>query len=546
MKTVAILYICTGKYDVFWKDFYLSYEQFFLNNCKKDYYVFTDAKKLDFEENENVHKIFQKSLGWPDNTLLRFHIFSQCFEELSNYDYIFFMNANCQCVSNISEEEFLPQKEDLLVVKHPGFFDKKNYEYTYDRNPKSLAYVAEGQGKYYICGGVNGGKSAAYINLMKTLKDNIEIDRELGIVALWHDESHINKYIISNSNYRILSPSFCFPEDSNLPFEEKIRIREKKKWIDVDTVKNGNKRLKLFKKILKLRINQGITIVYQGGLGNQMFQYVLRCNYENSNNKIYDDLSHYRRNIDAMPFRLTDVFQNIELNPFEENPIRLYIKKNRKKNILYRILFKFFLKHKKLCVEPEEFRYSSECTKMSKAHMVGFWQSYKYVENVSKIIKDRFVFKKIEDCVINAYEEKMRNENSVSIHIRAGDYLSDQYIKQYGNICTVDYYKNAIKHMKSNMEHPRFYVFSNDIEWCKQNIIIENVVWMEDLPEHDDWVEMYLMTCCKHNIIANSTFSWWAAWLNANSEKIVIAPKRWMNTITEYDLCPKEWIRIEG
>ena len=239
MKKVAILYICTAKYVVFWKDFFTSYEKYFLPNSEKHYYVFTDAEELFMEQEcDRIHKIYQEPLGWPDNTLLRYHVFLKIEEQLKAYDYLFFMNANCQAMETITEEEFLPEDKNLLVVQHPGFYDKTNVQFTYDRNPKSTACIPKGEGKYYICGGVNGGRTENYLQLMKELKHNIDVDKKNKQLALWHDESHINRYILKRDDYRILSPAFCYPEGKELPFPMKILIRDKSKWIPVDNIKN--------------------------------------------------------------------------------------------------------------------------------------------------------------------------------------------------------------------------------------------------------------------------------------------------------------------
>ena len=239
MQKVAILYICTGKYDIFWKDFFCSYEKYFLPNCEKHYYVFTDAEELYMEkECDRIHKLYQEALPWPDSTLLRFHIFLGIKEQLQQYDYVFFMNANCQALETITEEEFLPIEKPLLVVQHLALYDKPNVQFTYDRNPKSTAYIPKGEGKYYICGGVNGGRTANYLQLMEDLKKNIDVDRQNKQLALWHDESHINRYIIDRDDYRVLSPSFCYPEGREMTLPKKILIRDKSKWIPVDSIKN--------------------------------------------------------------------------------------------------------------------------------------------------------------------------------------------------------------------------------------------------------------------------------------------------------------------
>lgn len=240
MIQVAILYICTGKYDVFWKEFFDSYEENFLPDTLKEYFVFTDAEKLYGEDECNrIHKIYQQRLGWPDDTLMRYHMFDTISDKLIRFDYIFFMNANCKCVTRISEQEFLPVEKDIVVVQHPGAYQKKPKHYTYDRNPKSTAYIKRGQGQYYVCGGINGGKAVAYIELIKELKRNVDIDKENDVVARWHDESHINHYILEHDNWIMLSPSYCYAEGWNLPFEAKIIVRDKSKYFDVISVKNG-------------------------------------------------------------------------------------------------------------------------------------------------------------------------------------------------------------------------------------------------------------------------------------------------------------------
>jgi hypothetical protein len=238
MNKVAVLYICTGEYWVFWKDFYLSYEKYFLKASEIHYYVFTEAENLEGEENPRVHKIYQEVMGWPNDTLLRFKLFMSIREELEGFDYLFFMNANCKCVAPITEEVFLPtQEEGLLVVRHHSYYNKDNRQFTYDRNPKSRAYIPMGEGEVYVFGAVNGGTSSAFLRMAEELERRTDLDLEDGVVALWHDESHLNRYIIDYPNYRLLSPSYGYPEDWDLPFEPKIITRDKTRVIDVYAIK---------------------------------------------------------------------------------------------------------------------------------------------------------------------------------------------------------------------------------------------------------------------------------------------------------------------
>jgi len=243
---ISILYICTGKYTIFWEKFYNSCENYFLPNTEKHYFVFTDGQ-ININ-NERIHRIDQKNLGWPGNTLYRFKMFLGICEQLSVFDYIFFFNANCEFMEFIGDE-FLPsEKEEIIVVQHPGFFKNKPDELTYDRNPKSLAYIPFGQGSYYICGGINGGLSKPYMELISSLNNAVIEDDKNGIVALWHDESHINKYILTHP-HKLLSPAYCYPEGWDIPFNKIILVRDKNKYGGHDVLRDIKIEQRINKKI---------------------------------------------------------------------------------------------------------------------------------------------------------------------------------------------------------------------------------------------------------------------------------------------------------
>ena len=230
-KRIGILYICTGKYDVFWKDFYLSSEHFFMQypDYIKHYYVFTDSEHLyDEENNSNIHKIYQENLGWPNNTLKRFHMFLQIKESLlEETDYLFFFNANLLFTATVNEEVLPPNNSNGIVgTLHPGFFNQANTNFTYERSNKSTAYIAIGEGEHYYAGGLSGGRTKEYLKLCEHLKNQIDEDELNKIIAVWHDESHINKYFFNNPPHT-LSPGYLYPEGWSIPFEPKIMIRDK-------------------------------------------------------------------------------------------------------------------------------------------------------------------------------------------------------------------------------------------------------------------------------------------------------------------------------
>jgi hypothetical protein len=242
MKTrIGILYIATGKYIRFWKEFFESAERYFLIDEKyeKHYFVFTDANSFEYDDNLHVHKIFQELLSWPYITLERFSIFQKAHIELEKMDYIYFFNANMLFMKLIDEEILPSPNIPLIMVKHPGFFDKNRLEYTYDLNKNSLAYISEGEGIYYFMGGLNGGEKRAYLDLIDELKKRVDTDKKNNIIALWHDESHLNRYAIDYcEKIKILNSSYGYPEAWDIPFEPKILIRDKSKYGGYDFLRN--------------------------------------------------------------------------------------------------------------------------------------------------------------------------------------------------------------------------------------------------------------------------------------------------------------------
>ena len=226
---VGVLYICTGKYVMFWEKFFISAEKYFLPSQEKTYFVFTDAEEIYGEENSNVKRIYQKSLGWPYNTLMRFEVFLKAENQLKQCDYLFFLNANTQILAPV-EDDILPGEDNdgLLAVNHPNFWDKSPDVFPYERSSESSAFIEHGDGRYYMMGAFNGGESEAFLQLIRTCKENIDKDLEKGLIAIYWDESHLNHYLL-HRNPLVLTPSYLYPEDYDLPFEPKVLIIDKLK-----------------------------------------------------------------------------------------------------------------------------------------------------------------------------------------------------------------------------------------------------------------------------------------------------------------------------
>ncbi|MDD2384958.1 MAG: family 6 glucosyltransferase [Sulfurospirillaceae bacterium] len=235
---IAILYICTGEYYKFWSDFYSSCEKHFCKDVQKHYFVFTDTKK--FETNNTLTIIHQDNLGWPFNTLYRYRMFSRIKEQLANFDYIVFFNANCQFIVDVSLEEFFGIDKKLVACLHPGFYNKVEPDFTYERRKSSMAYVEKG--KYYFAGGICGGRRDDFLKMSLQLLQAIEKDLDNGLMALWHDESYWNAYLNLEiqqleHNVNILEPAYLYPEGRNLPYKPKILLIHKPNIINVNTIK---------------------------------------------------------------------------------------------------------------------------------------------------------------------------------------------------------------------------------------------------------------------------------------------------------------------
>ena len=244
MSRIAMLYICTGAYTVFWPEFYRSFEEKFLPGCEKHYFVFTDAAALPGADAANVEIIAQQALPWPYSTMKRFSMFLRREAVLRDFDFVFFFNANLVCRQTVTAQEFLPrleQGETLLVVQQPGFWNKQPLFYSYDRNPRCTAYIPYNCGRDYVSGGLNGGTGAAFMDLCRELDRRTEADIAGGVTPLWHDESQLNRYIAETdpAHYRLLTPAYWYPKGWEMPFEEKITVRDKNKVLDMAAVKGA-------------------------------------------------------------------------------------------------------------------------------------------------------------------------------------------------------------------------------------------------------------------------------------------------------------------
>lgn len=284
-----------------------------------------------------------------------------------------------------------------------------------------------------------------------------------------------------------------------------------------------------------------------GGLGNQMFQYafLIALRHESGIETAYD-ASVFQTYPLHNGFELANLF-NITAHQASKKDIR-QLSFYTSHYFLWRILKR--LPHRKTQLfEPPHGAYTPSILKDKRdLYYFGIWQDHRYFDSYKDIIKEEFTWKKDLDLINKQAFDGFLARDTVSIHVRRGDYLNEW---RYKGICDLDYYRKAIAYIKKHFgqQDLHFAIFSNDIPWSKENIIPllgENtytiVDWNQGETSSND---MRLMSACRINIIANSSFSWWAAYLNFHINPIIVAPKKWTNADVCFDRQLDNWILID-
>lgn len=281
-----------------------------------------------------------------------------------------------------------------------------------------------------------------------------------------------------------------------------------------------------------------IIVRLQGGLGNQMFQHALgrRLALKHNTSLYYDDLLMQTK-IDAPSHTHRDfelnIFKNLE-KPASQDLVEKI--RNAPPSVFDRLYYKIRRRYlpyyrRSWIYEKEWFGFDENILNTpNNCYLDGYWQHTKYFDAIDAQLRSDFIFPDLDPDNL-AKAEEIKNSNSVSLHIRLGDYVRNQWAEQiHGNICGIEYYKKAIEILSSKIENPIFYLFSDEPEVASEILGSQfNYKIINANTGKDSWKDMHLMSLCKHNIIANSSFSWWAGWLNRNPGKIVIRPKKWVN-----------------
>jgi len=214
---VGLLVVATGKYVSFVAPLIESAEKHFCKDHRVTYFIFTEG---EIEESERVIKIEQKRLGWPFDTMMRYHIYAAHADLLSSQDYLFACDADMLFVDEVGSEIL----GERVATQHPGFVGKRG---SYETNPESLAYISDDEGEQYFAGGFYGGTAEEMLNIARINSARIDDDLSRGLIAVWHDESHWNRYCIDHPPTTILTPSYCYPENWQLDYQKRLLALDK-------------------------------------------------------------------------------------------------------------------------------------------------------------------------------------------------------------------------------------------------------------------------------------------------------------------------------
>lgn len=282
------------------------------------------------------------------------------------------------------------------------------------------------------------------------------------------------------------------------------------------------------------------------GLGNQLFQYAVGRHLSLKNKTpFYVDLSYYLHQYSddtSRSFKLGNF--SVPYRILQESPVE-YVSKATKllPNRSLKPLF-LFLKEKQFHYDAQVLRSRAGCLILE-----GFWQSEAYFQESAEIIRRDLQLSSTPSPEFDQYLQQIRDMPvPVSIHVRRGDYVNHpEFSKTFGFI-GLDYYKKAIRYVTKEIKNPHFFVFSDDKEWVRENLPLpSDSVFVQNTGPTGDVADLVLMSHCKHHIIANSSFSWWGAWLNPDPDKLVITPKNWYKDKPDWDtrdLLPSTWLSL--
>lgn len=296
-----------------------------------------------------------------------------------------------------------------------------------------------------------------------------------------------------------------------------------------------------------------IIVKLMGGLGNQMFQYAAakRLAWRHGTSLNLDLSFLESKQTGGTPRRFQLEHLNIIAQKASRMEIALMTGKGNSflETAAVQILQKTgFTKHNPNICRETHFHFDPEILALpDNTYLEGYWQSEKYFKGIGAIIRSEFTVKSPLSEKNLALAEIIQATNSVSVHVRRGDYVTDEKTNASHGVCNPDYYLECESRIGHTVNNPHLFVFSDDSEWVIENIRFKHPVTYVSHNSCEAYQDLRLMSLCKHNIIANSSFSWWGAWLSAHTDKIILVPEKWFNdaSLDTRDLIPESWIKVK-
>jgi Glycosyl transferase family 11 len=285
-----------------------------------------------------------------------------------------------------------------------------------------------------------------------------------------------------------------------------------------------------------------VAIQLVGGLGNQMFQYAMARALALRNGadvkidtRFYARQKKRRYELHVYPVRCSFLTK--------DERFRFGLRSKKRRRFYHKFLYRDWTVYRE-----RHFHFDPAVKGLAPpVYLAGFWQTERYFHDIAEILRREFTPVEPLESQNAQIEAKIADVNAVSVHVRRGDYVASERLNRFHGTCSLDYYRRAAEFMRDRVDAPHFFVFSDDPEWVTQNLRFEPAVTHVTVNSPArGFRDLQLMSRCRHHIIANSSFSWWGAWLSRSPDKLVVAPKRWFNQAGHdtRDLLPEAWVKL--
>lgn len=500
-KRIGILLVCTGKYKHYVHNIVEKIEQYFLTQYKKKYFVFTDDI-LYFESDSesrytNTKFIFTKisRKGFPGDTLYRYHYFLKREADITQMtDVIYYMDVDLDIETEVGTDILPTKNQPLIAVRHGGFYVPSPFPDPWgspETNNTSTAFISDvDRIDNYIAGGVNGGITHYFIKMAKEIRDKVDIDDLHNVVAVWHDESHLNRYYTYHEElFKIMTSSYCYPGNNDIGMERII--------VAID------------KKHDEIRLSDHY-IYYESTFDDTITDFLFKIS----------NLLHYGKQFGLIPM--------LNYNP-----------KDKKRN-KYISLAPHIMLGETTKLNGKNISMSEINTIKGDEHICLTEIDKTTPHLCQDLLSDNIYYK--NEHIVNDYKfiNKLFGRYTISIHVQTRSHVENE---MYYRILSPNYYKKATEHFSS--DHT-FLIFSDDIDYCKESQMFDHLSRVYYVESNNDIYDLFLMTKCTHHILSNSDYALWCAYLD-NNAKTIIVPDKWLyseNDAPYSKLIHDDWIQM--